>query len=97
MEEVDEEYGVEGDAENTAENGDEPTAPRSDRFASVEEEIEAGIVVTEDEIIAEAREAIGEMDLEADDGAWGVDLYCEVVMRLTAFFGSPDSADEAEE
>lgn len=82
---VDEHYGVEGELGEDAEPH-EPTAPRSDSFASTEEEIEAGIVVTEDAFIAEAREILKDMDFSKDDGSWGVDLYCEAVMRLTAFY-----------
>lgn len=95
---VDEGYGVEGEVEvdeESAHDFAEPTAPRSDHFADTDEEIEAGIVVAEDEFIAEAREALGDLDLNADDGAWGVDLYCEVVMRLTAFYDSLDAADDS--
>ncbi|KAF6765688.1 hypothetical protein DFP72DRAFT_839507 [Ephemerocybe angulata] len=60
---------------------------RSDHFASLEEEIEAGIVVTDDEFIAEVREAVSDMGLGQDDGSWGIDLYCDVLLRLSAYFG----------
>ncbi|KAF6765342.1 hypothetical protein DFP72DRAFT_797978 [Ephemerocybe angulata] len=84
--EVDENYGVEGDEALPASEEAEPTAPRSDHFESLEEEIEAGIVITDDEFIAEAREALGDMDFAVDDGSWGMDTYCEVVIRLSMFY-----------
>ncbi|KAF6765666.1 hypothetical protein DFP72DRAFT_839488 [Ephemerocybe angulata] len=65
---------------------EEPMAPRSDHFASLDEEVEAGIVITDDEFIAEAREAVKNMDLGKDDGSWGIDVYCEVVLRLTGLW-----------
>lgn len=91
VENVDEDYGVEGaEGENVPVDAQEPTAPRSDHFASLDDEIEAGIVVTDDEVIEEARNALHDMDLNVNDGAWGMDLYCEVVMRLTAFYEASD-------
>ncbi|KAF6742692.1 hypothetical protein DFP72DRAFT_860240 [Ephemerocybe angulata] len=69
---------------------EEPMAPRSDHFASLDEEVEAGIVITDDEFIAEAREAVKNMDLGKDGWCWGIDVYCEVVLRLTGHFGAGD-------
>ncbi|KAF5340076.1 hypothetical protein D9611_012341 [Ephemerocybe angulata] len=86
-EDVNDDYGVEGECASEKEAEEEPVAPRSDHFASLEEEIEAGIVITDDEFIAEAREAVSDMDLGQDDGSWGIDLYCDVLLRLTAHFG----------
>ncbi|KAJ3516069.1 hypothetical protein NMY22_g14294 [Coprinellus aureogranulatus] len=65
----------------------DPVAPRSDSFASVEEEKEAGIVINDDEEIAEALTILQGMDLQSDDGVFGMDLYCQAVVRLTAHYG----------
>ncbi|KAJ3515573.1 hypothetical protein NMY22_g14424 [Coprinellus aureogranulatus] len=65
----------------------DPVAPRSDSFASVEEEKEAGIVINDDEEIAEALTVLQGMDLQSDDGVFGMDLYCQAVVRLTAHCG----------
>ncbi|EFI28269.1 hypothetical protein CC1G_14293 [Coprinopsis cinerea okayama7 len=73
VEEIDDEYGVDGTsglAPPDDELASDPIAPRSDSFGSKEEEREAGIFVTEDDHIAEAREVLKELDLEADDGNW---------------------------
>ena len=83
---VDEHYGEEGGEADDDQS--EPNAPRSDKFANVNDEIEAGIVVTDDEVIEEARAALGDMDLERDDESWGMDLYCEAVIRLTIYYNS---------
>ncbi|KAF6746368.1 hypothetical protein DFP72DRAFT_823198 [Ephemerocybe angulata] len=85
---VGDDYGEEGD-EPGAEDS-QPVPPRSDYFETLDDEIEAGIVTTDDEVLSEARDALGGMDLEKDDGAWGIDTYCEVVLRLTAFYSQKD-------
>ncbi|KAH6890941.1 hypothetical protein BKA70DRAFT_1120071 [Coprinopsis sp. MPI-PUGE-AT-0042] len=87
--EVDEGYGVDGEATFAPpddELAEDPSAPRSDRFGSREEEQEAGIFVTEDEAIQEAREILKDVDFEEDDGNWGIDIYCSIGLRLSTFY-----------
>ncbi|KAF5339993.1 hypothetical protein D9611_012376 [Ephemerocybe angulata] len=62
---VGDDYGEEGD-EPGAEDS-QPVPPRSDYFETLDDEIEAGIVTTDDEVLSEARDALGGMDLEKDD------------------------------
>jgi hypothetical protein len=62
----------------------EPTAPRSDHFSSDEEAHRAGIFVNHDAELQEAREILRDVDLEADDNNWGIDVFCEAVVRLSA-------------
>ena len=93
---VDESYGEDpstGFHPPASELREDPIAPRSDNFAGVEEEMEAGILVTDDEDIAEARELLEDMDFSKDDGSWGVDLFCEAVIRLTSAYQESSSKD----
>lgn len=96
---VDESYGQE-DSERfrppASELREDPVAPRSDEFAGVEEEKEAGILVTDDEDIAEAREILGDMDFGKDDGSYGVDLFCEAVLRLAMAYKESDDSSEVD-
>lgn len=85
---VDNAYGVDGDAgflPPQDEMASEPTAPRSDHFDTTAEEKAAGIFVVDDEEILGAREALGGLDLDRDDGNWGIDVYCTAVTRLHAY------------
>ncbi|KAF6747406.1 hypothetical protein DFP72DRAFT_1149225 [Ephemerocybe angulata] len=75
---------------------EDPIAPRSDAFASVEEEKDAGVVVTDDEELEEAREALKDMDFTVDDGNWGIDLYCQAVVRLTAYYDNCGTDEESD-
>ncbi|KAF6759845.1 hypothetical protein DFP72DRAFT_805956 [Ephemerocybe angulata] len=97
LEEVDEEYGhdPEGGAPPVTEVRDDPVAPRSDDFAGVEEEKDAGIFVTGDEDIEEAREVLKDMNLASDDGAYGIDRYCEAVVYLTEYYAAMSSSDDS--
>jgi hypothetical protein len=91
LENVGDDYGEDGEtwsvppAEELAED---PAAPHSDRFDTVDDERNAGIFVSEDKAIQEAREVLESVgfDFKADDENWGMDLYCAAVFRLTAHY-----------
>ena len=54
------------------------------RDFDVEMEREAGIFVNDDEEIQAAKECLEGYEFEADDGNFGIDIYCNAVTRLTA-------------
>ncbi|TFK50896.1 hypothetical protein OE88DRAFT_1630323 [Heliocybe sulcata] len=74
----------------------EPVPPEDDlhndpQHSHMEEELpdtaaerEAGLFVNADDEIQWARDIIGGMDLERDDGNWGIDLYCQAVVLLSS-------------
>lgn len=69
----------------------DPEAPYQGEYEDAEAEKAAGVFVNEDEEIQEAREILKDMDLTADDGNSGIDVYCEAVLRITSFFSSADN------
>ncbi|PPQ75955.1 hypothetical protein CVT26_005783 [Gymnopilus dilepis] len=91
VDQVDDFYGTEyapGIVPPAAELASDPEAPRPDTFASDEEAHKAGIFVNHDDELRQARENLGDIDLEADDGQNGIGLFCEVLLRLVACSGS---------
>lgn len=66
---------------------EDPNAADNRDFENdVEMEREAGIFVNNDEEIEAARECLGDYDFTADDGNFGIDIYCNAVTRLTALY-----------
>ncbi|TFK58823.1 hypothetical protein BDN72DRAFT_781523 [Pluteus cervinus] len=45
-----------------------------------------GILINSDDEIERARELLGEVDFEADDEAGGIDVYCEIAIRLSQLY-----------
>lgn len=71
---------------------DDPhTADYRDFENDVEMEREAGIFVNDDEEIKAAKECLDGYDFEAEDGNFGLDVYCNAVTRLTALIYSDSS------
>ncbi|KDR65162.1 hypothetical protein GALMADRAFT_162466 [Galerina marginata CBS 339.88] len=84
---VDDFYGYDdgaGIVPPAAEAAGDPIAPRSDHFATDDEAHRAGIFVNNDDEIHEAKEILSDLDLTADDGNWGIDTFCEAILRLSA-------------
>lgn len=87
--EVDEGYGVDGDSTFIPPDDElarDPLAPQTDQFGSRDEEQMAGIFVTEDEAIQEARDVLHDVDFEEEDGNWGIEVYCAIGLRLSTFY-----------
>ena len=66
----------------------DPIAPRPDDFANVEAERAAGIIVNDDEEIQKVGNILDEMKVDplADDGNSGIDIYCQAVLLVSAYF-----------
>ncbi|KAF9473767.1 hypothetical protein BDN70DRAFT_908769 [Pholiota conissans] len=62
----------------------DPTAPNYDDFADPASERDEGICINADEEIEAARRCLDGIDFNADDGNFGIDVYCSAVMKLTA-------------
>lgn len=62
----------------------DPDGPDYSAHGSKEEERQSGIFVNDDEEIKEARDFFTYEDFawDRDDGNWGIDVYCEAVMKM---------------
>jgi hypothetical protein len=77
-------YGFDGEAPmppaaeslDGAEEGEEPS--------NTDEERATGISMNGDDELHEATEMLAGLDLNAEDGNWGIEVYCEAVIVLTA-------------
>jgi hypothetical protein len=58
--------------------------PPADEQENRQANEEGDDALAEDRDIEVARESLGEFDVMQDDGNWGIDLYCEVVISLGA-------------
>lgn len=85
IEEVDDLYGVDATAPLPPANeiAEDPSAQSYAEFLDKEAEHEAGLSVNDDEEINHAREALGDYDVLREDGNAGIDVYCDLVVRLT--------------
>ncbi|PPQ84526.1 hypothetical protein CVT25_007618 [Psilocybe cyanescens] len=81
-----EEEGYGRDPEESSPPADElkvdPKAANYNKFPDTEHERNAGLFINDDEEIKQARGHLDGMDLEADDGNFGIDIYCIAVSRL---------------
>ncbi|KAK0477864.1 hypothetical protein IW261DRAFT_1551843 [Armillaria novae-zelandiae] len=68
-------YGIDGDI-----NDNYPFAPPE----PTGKEDEAEVALNNDEDIEFVKEVMGDFDFEAEDSNWGIEMYCEAVIRLTA-------------
>ena len=75
-----------GDLPPAEELVSDPVGPALGSFGDLEGEREAGIVINDDEEIMKVREILVEMDHFAEDGNSGIDVYCEAVLRVSAYF-----------
>ncbi|KAJ6601829.1 hypothetical protein DFH09DRAFT_900107 [Mycena vulgaris] len=63
---------------------------RTEQPAGTAAERESGILVNGDEDLMEAQQLLGDFDCDADDGkGWGIEVYCEAVLRMIAQLGVP--------
>ena len=75
-------YGFDGEApmplseevQDDVEAGDEPSGSYEER--------EAGVAVNGDDELMEAENMLADLDLDAEDGNWGIDVYCEAVILM---------------
>ncbi|KAF7354472.1 Integrase catalytic domain-containing protein [Mycena venus] len=68
----------------------DPEAPDYTEFADATAEREAGVFVNDNDEVAEMKAALGDFDYLADDGNWGIDVYCHAVALATAYFSLSD-------
>ncbi|KAJ7581912.1 hypothetical protein C8J56DRAFT_1029335 [Mycena floridula] len=73
---------------------DDPTAPDHTEFASSVEEYQAGIFINDDDEIAAGRELLEGLDINEDDGNWGIDVYCRAVLHMERRMGIVPDGDE---
>jgi hypothetical protein len=69
----------------TEELAADPIAAVADEYADHAEEKEAGVFVTGDDEIEEARDILRDWDLASEDGNWGIDMYCQAVLAVSSF------------
>ncbi|KAK7027033.1 Integrase catalytic domain-containing protein [Favolaschia claudopus] len=81
-------YGQDPDAPlpPTDELQSDPSSADYSEYPNVAAEREAGIVINDDDEVRECKEILMGMDFLSDDGNWGIDLYCDAVMRVTERF-----------
>ena len=84
-------------------DGEAPMPPAAESFNDAEEgeelsntdkERAAGISMNGDDELHEAMEMLAGLDLNADDGNWGIEVYCEAVMVLTASLGAQNQESQ---
>lgn len=64
----------------------DPLAPApAEEFLDKEAEKNAGVFVNEDEEIKEVRAILKDWILGADDGNWGIDMYCQAVIAVSTY------------
>lgn len=78
-------YGYDGEAPQPpiAEQAGEPDVVVPEP-AGIEAQREAGICVNDDEELADVQALMEDFDFQRDDENWGIDVYCEAVILLTA-------------
>jgi hypothetical protein len=78
-------YGFDGHAPMppAAEMGDD-SEEQGDQPSGLEEERAAGVSMNGDDELSEAQTLLDGFDADADDGNWGIDVYCEAVLLLVS-------------
>ncbi|KAK6988935.1 hypothetical protein R3P38DRAFT_3391743 [Favolaschia claudopus] len=79
-------YGFDGDAPLPPANPDEPVE-LTEQPTGTEAERAGGILVNGDEDLTAAAELLGDFACDRDDGNWGIEVYCEAVIRMTSKLG----------
>ncbi|KAJ7837474.1 hypothetical protein B0H13DRAFT_1651512 [Mycena leptocephala] len=76
-------YGYDSEAPlpPTAMSDNEPLE-RTEQPLGTAAEREGGILVNGDEDLLAAKELLGDFDCDRDDGNWGIEVYCEAVIRM---------------
>jgi hypothetical protein len=62
------------EVQDDAQEGEEPSGSDDERAA--------GVSVNGDDELHEAEELLADIDLNAEDGNWGIDVYCEAMILL---------------
>ncbi|KAJ7932215.1 hypothetical protein B0H13DRAFT_2227817 [Mycena leptocephala] len=62
--------------------GYDSEAPLPPTAMSDNEPWNGGILVNGDEDLLAAKELLGDFDCDRDDGNWGIEVYCEAVIRM---------------
>jgi hypothetical protein len=74
------------EVQDDAEAGDEPSG--------LYEEQEAGVAVNGDDELVEAESILADLDLDADDENWGIDVYCEAVILMISKLETQNDLEE---
>ena len=69
----------------TEELATDPMAPVAEEYANLAAEKEAGVFVNADDEIEHVQDILRDWDLAADDGNWGIDMYCQAVLAVSSF------------
>ncbi|KAF7371591.1 Integrase catalytic domain-containing protein [Mycena venus] len=78
-------YGFDGEAPlPPAATSDNEPLERTEQPVGTAAERENGILVNGDEDLLAAKELLGNFDCDRDDGNWGIEVYCEAVVRMTS-------------
>jgi hypothetical protein len=75
-------YGYDGEAPVPISSHGEDPLEQSEQPVGTAAERDGGILVNGDEELAAARELLGDFDCDEDDGNWGIEVYCEAVLRM---------------
>ncbi|KAF7326242.1 Integrase catalytic domain-containing protein [Mycena kentingensis (nom. inval.)] len=87
VEGIDDLYGVDGDGPIPRDEANEPLG-RSEQPVEPEAQRAAGLFVNDDEELAEAAQLLEGFDVDREDDNWGIDVYCEAVLRVTSKLAS---------
>ncbi|KAJ7572569.1 hypothetical protein C8J56DRAFT_875185 [Mycena floridula] len=66
---------------------DDPSHIDYTEFASATEEHQAGVFINDDDEIMAGRELLEGMDVDEDDGNWGIDVFCRAVLLMERRMG----------
>lgn len=82
-------YGHDGEAPlpSAGVSANEPLE-RTEQPVGTAAERESGILVNGDEDLMAAQELLGDFDCDRDDGNWGIEVYCEAVIRMVSQLNS---------
>lgn len=61
----------------------------------LEDEMDSGVRMHDDAVLAKARSLLGDIDLNRNDRNRGMDVYLEVAERLTAILSGGDESDSS--
>ncbi|KAJ7586958.1 hypothetical protein C8J56DRAFT_861261 [Mycena floridula] len=66
---------------------DDPSHIDYTEFASATEEHQAGVFINDDNEIMAGRKLLEGMDVDKDDGNWGIDVFCRAILLMERRMG----------
>ncbi|KAJ6554736.1 hypothetical protein B0H19DRAFT_927723 [Mycena capillaripes] len=77
-------YGYDGEAPNPPAGTQADSVESDPTPTGTQEQREAGICVNDDDELGRVRDLMQDFDFDADDGNWGIDVYCRAVLLLSS-------------